>query len=397
MSRARQQQPRSEADRRSESHNGRNPPTSIPIIRTALPPLQRVVDMASASWADGRVTMGPNVTAFEQAICHQTGAQYAVAMSSCTAGLMLVPQALSLPRAGEVIVPAFTFAATAQALVWNGLTPVFCDCVSGTMTLDPEDVRRNLSPKTVAICPVYIYGLPPEIDELLRVGEQAKVPVYFDAAQGLGSTYRGRPAGGFGACEVFSVGPTKVVTAIEGGIVTTNDGAIAARLRSMRDYGKDPEYGEEMVLLGLSARMSELHAAVGLACSMQTDYLVASRLARIAQYRKRLGNLRGCRVQDFPADRTSSGNYFVLFISSDARASRDEVYDGLKAAGIQTKRYFYPALHRHRIFQQFAHRVSGSVENSLRCAEEALALPLFTGMTDDQFDFVCLRATELLA
>ena len=265
------------------------------------------------------------------------------------------------------------------------------------MTLDPEDVRRNLSPKTVAICPVYIYGLPPDIDELLQIGEQAKVPVYFDVAQGLGSTYRGRPAGGFGACEVFSLSPTKVVTAIEGGIVTTNDGAIAARLRSMRDYGKDPEYGEEMVLLGLSARMSELHAAVGLACSVETDHLVASRLMRIAEYRKRLGNLRGCRVQDFPADRTSSGNYFVLFISSDARASRDEVHEGLKTAGIQTKRYFYPALHRHRAFQQFAHRVSGSVENSLKCAGEALALPLFTELTEDQFEFVCLRVKELLA
>src|SRR5215471_9228861 len=176
MSRVRQQLRRSEADSTSESGNGSKTPTSIPIIRTTLPPLQRVVDMASSSWADGRVTVGAKVAAFEQAICRRTGAQYAVAMSSCTAGLMLVPQALSLPRTGEVIVPAFTFAATAQALVWNGLTPVFCDCLPGTMTLDPEDVRRNLSPETVAICPVYIYGLPPDIDELLQIGEQAKVP-----------------------------------------------------------------------------------------------------------------------------------------------------------------------------------------------------------------------------
>jgi dTDP-4-amino-4,6-dideoxygalactose transaminase len=397
MSRVRQQLRRSEADRRSESHNDSKAPASIPIIRTTLPPLQHIVDMVSASWADGRVTIGPKVAAFEQAICRQTGAQYAVAVSSCTAGLMLVPQALSLPRSGEVIVPAFTFAATAQALVWNGLTPVFCDCLPGTMTLDPEDVRRNLSPKTVAICPVYIYGLPPDIEELLEIGEQAEVPVYFDAAQGLGSTYRGKAAGGFGACEVFSLSPTKVVTAIEGGVITTNDAAIAARLRSMRDYGKDPDYGEEMVLLGLSARMSEIHAVVGLASTMQTSNLVAARLERIVQYRKRLGDLRGCRVQDFPPGRTSSGNYFVLFISSEARAGRDEVYTALKSAGIQTKRYFYPALHRHRIFQQFAHRVSSSVDDSLRCAEEALALPLFSEMTEDQFDYVCRQLIKLLS
>jgi dTDP-4-amino-4,6-dideoxygalactose transaminase len=123
---------------------------------------------------------------------------------------MLVPRALNLPSGGEVIVPSFTFAATAQALVWNGLTPVFCDCLPGTCTLDPEDVERNLSSKTAAICPVYTYGLPPGVDALLDLGRRKGVPVYFDSAQGLGATYRGKPAGGFGICEVFSLSPSTV-------------------------------------------------------------------------------------------------------------------------------------------------------------------------------------------
>src|SRR5690606_27781040 len=111
---------------------------------------------------------------------------------------------LGLPAGAEVIVPSFTFAATAQALLWNGLVPVFCDCLPGTWTVDPSDVERNLTPATAAICPVTIYGLPPDIDPLLEIGRRAGVPVYFDSAQGLGATYKGRPLGTFGCCEVFS-------------------------------------------------------------------------------------------------------------------------------------------------------------------------------------------------
>jgi dTDP-4-amino-4,6-dideoxygalactose transaminase len=215
----------------------------LPIIRPTLPSLSAVEELIRSSWESGVVTVGSTVRAFEEEVCKRTGARDAVVFSSCTAALMLIPQALRFPAGSEIIVPSFTFAATAQALVWNGLVPVFCDCLPGTCTLDPEDVERNLSAKTAAICPVYIYGLPPEIDELLALGERKGIPVYFDSAQGLGSTYHGVPAGSFGVCEVFSLSPTKVVTAIEGGIITTNDEILAHRLRSMRDYGKNPENG----------------------------------------------------------------------------------------------------------------------------------------------------------
>ena len=120
--------------------------------------------------------------------------------------------------------------------------------------------------------------------------------------------------------------PTKVLTAIEGGLLTTNDSNLAARVRAMRDYGKDPFNGEEMVHLGLSARMSEVHAAVGLLSLRNARQLVQARLDRIAIYRERLGKLSGCSVQTFPKDRTTSGNYFVLFIGEGARRSRDVLY-----------------------------------------------------------------------
>jgi dTDP-4-amino-4,6-dideoxygalactose transaminase len=369
----------------------------MPIIRPTLPEFREFEDLVRPSWEEGVVTTGRVVRAFEEEICRQTGAAQAVAMSSCTAGLMLAVRALELPEGAEVIVPSFTFAATAQALLWNGLVPVFCDCRPDTLTLDPADVERNLTARTGAICAAYVYGLPPDVDALTALGARHGVPVYFDSAQGLGAEYQGRRAGAFGACEIFSLSPTKVVTAIEGGVICTDDASLAARLRSMRDYGKDPKKGEDMVYLGLSARMSELHAGVGLLSLRRVDELVKARRQLIETYRARLGALPGCRVQTVPADRSSSGNYFVLLIGAEARATRDAVYAGLAERGIQTKRYFYPPVHEQTIVRRMPHRVSERMEGTITASRQALALPLYSHMTPEQVDRVCREVERLLA
>jgi dTDP-4-amino-4,6-dideoxygalactose transaminase len=367
----------------------------FPIIRPTLPSLSDIMRLVGPSWDSGTVTVGPTVRALEEEVCRQTGARYCVALSSCTAGLMLIPGALGLRPGKEVIVPSFTFAATAQALLWNGLTPVFADCLPGTCTIDPEDVERNLSPDTAAICGVSIFGLPPD-GALLELSRRKGVPVYFDSAQGLGATYHGQPLGGFGVCEIFSMSPTKVVTAVEGGLLTTNDQTLAERIRSMRDYGKDPVKGEEMHHLGLSARMSELHAAVGLLSLRRMGELVKARKELISIYRDRLGRLPGCWVQKFPADRTTSGNYFVLFIAESAKRSRDEVYEALKAVGIQTKRYFYPPVHEHAIFRQVPMRVSSHLTHTPKISREGLALPLYSHMTLEELGYICSQIEQLL-
>ncbi len=368
----------------------------LPVIRPTLPSLAEVADLVRSSWDSGHVTLGPTVQAFEEEARRLTCVRQAIAVSSCTAGLMLIPRALNLPLGAEVIAPTFTFAATAQALVWNGLIPVFCDCLPGTCTLDPDDVDRNITPRTAAICPVYVYGLPPDVDALIELGRRKGIPVYFDSAQGLGATYRGRPAGGFGTCEVFSLSPTKVVTAVEGGLITTRDDELAGRLRSLRDYGKDRDTGEQMVRLGLSARMSELHAAIGLLSLRAMDKLVKARQDRTAVYRDRLGALPGCWVQEFPPDRTTNGNYFVLFVSSRAKKSRDQVYDALRRQGIQTKRYFFPLVHQQAIYRQFPMRVSRRLTNSLQASAEGLALPLYSHMTTDEQERVSQAVEALL-
>lgn len=359
----------------------------LPIIRPTLPSMEDVWKTVHESYDVGSVTVGRVVARFEDEVRRFCDVKHAVAVSNCTSGLILSLSAMGFPLAAEVIVPSFTFAATVQAILWNRLTPVYVDCLPGTMAVDPAEVRKAIGPRTVAIMPVTTYGLPPDMDELEDISRTHCLPLLFDSAQGLGSTYKGRPAGGFGLCEVFSLSPTKVVTAIEGGMVTTNRAELAAKLRSMRDYGKGPD-GEDMVYNGLSARMSELHAAVGLLSLQNANTLVAKRLSLIERYRERTQKFPGCRVQEFPSDRTSSGNYFTLFVGPGARTDRDGVYQGLKEAGIQSKRYFFPPVHSQTAFRHRPHRLIGELPHTWASSEQGLALPLYSHMTEAQQDRV---------
>jgi dTDP-4-amino-4,6-dideoxygalactose transaminase len=367
----------------------------IPLIRPTLPDMAQVMEMFRQSRESGAVTSAQIVATFEEEVCRFTGADHAVAVSSCTLGLMLAFAAMDFPEESEVVVPSFTFAATVEALVWNRLVPVYVDCLPGTMTIDPDEVAKAIGPRTAAVCPVNIFGLPPDWDRLQDVADKAGIPLLADSAQGLGSIFRGKPAGGFGLCEVFSLSPTKVVTAIEGGLVATNDRALAGKLRSMRDYGKGPD-GEDMVYKGLSARMSELHAAVGLLGLRDADRLIKARLGLIGRYRTRLSRIPGCRVQEFPDDRCSSGNYFTLMIGNGAKLARDAVYEQLKSRSIQTKRYFHPPVHAQTAFKQRPYRIVGGLSHTWSAARESLALPLYSHLTDYQHDRVCAELESLL-
>ncbi len=360
----------------------------IPLIRPTLPDMSKILEMFRQASEAGIVTSGHIVAAFEQEACRLTGASHAVAVSSCTSGLMLAFAAMDFPDGAEVVVPSFTFAATVEAIFWNRLVPVFVDCLPGTMTIDPDEVVKAVGPRTAAVCPVNIFGLPPDMDRLHDISVKYSIPLLFDSAQGLGSRFRDKPSGVFGLCEVFSLSPTKVVTAIEGGLVTTNDRILAEKLRSMRDYGKGPD-GENMAYNGLSVRMSELHGAVGLLSLRDAERLIKARLRLIGRYRACVATFPGCRVQEFPNDRTSSGNYFTVLIGDEARLKRDAVYEKMKSHNIQTKRYFHPPVHAQTAFKNRPHRIVGELPNTYTASRESLALPLYSHLTDQQQDRVC--------
>lgn len=368
----------------------------IPVSEPTLPDIEQVFAVVSESYASGMVTCGRIVALFEEEVQSFIGVEHAVAVSSCTSGLMLAFSAMGFAEAAEVIVPSFTFAATIQALVWNRLVPVYVDCLPGTMTIDPEAVVSAVSRKTAAICPVTVFGLPPDLAVLGEISDRYGLPLISDSAQGLGATYQGRRIGSFGLCEVFSLSPGKVITAMEGGIITTSDSVLAGKLKSMRDYGKGPD-GHEIVLQGLSARFVELNAAVGLLNLREAHSLLAARARLIRSYRARLRSLRGCCFQETPSDRTSCGSIFAFLAPEDNPDVRDAVFEALRDNGIQSRKYFYPPAHSHRVFRDKPHRIVGDLAVTRSYSSRCLALPLYSHMADEHLDRVCSVVESILA
>lgn len=332
------------------------------------------------SWREvvesGRLTAGAQVASLEAAVARSCGVAHCVAVANCTLGLQM---AMGLFAPGEVILPAFAFVATAQSVAWARHRPVFVDCDPSTFTVSPEEVAAAVTAETRAICAVNVFGVPPDMDALREVGRRAGVPVVVDSAQGLGSRWGGVPVGGLGTIEVFSLSPAKVVTGAEGGLLTTDDAALAARLRAMGDYGRLPD-GEVPTALGTNGRMSELHAALAGACLGRLEAHVAHRRRLAEVYRRSLEDVQGLRWQVEGPRAWSNATFFVIVVESEVR--RAQLGAWLEARGIETRRYFWPALHRHPSFGLWGGRTSGSLERTEALSAGGLALPLHRGLSE---------------
>jgi dTDP-4-amino-4,6-dideoxygalactose transaminase len=356
----------------------------IPIVQPTLHDFDQVVVKFRQAWESGQITTGIFTRQLEEVVAEKLGVPFVVMVQSCTAGLMLVLRALELK--GEIIMPAFTWTATAHAAVWNGLTPVFADVSPDSYTLDLLEVKKNLSTDTTAIVPVNIFGCPPDYEAFAQLAQETGLHLVYDSAQGLGSRFKMQTgewcySGNFGDAEVFSLSPTKVISAIEGGLITTNNRALAEKLRQMRDYGKSAD-GSDIFWLGLSARVPEINAIVGRNNFEHIDEMITQRRELIACYRNQLRDIPGMKFQAIPANCESTGNYFTIFINSrQAIYSRDEVYERLRSQGIQTKKYFYPALHLQKVYRQWAKAYEGKLPVTEEAANSGLALPLFTHMS----------------
>lgn len=355
-------------------------PIKYPLIRPSLPSTEEIAGDIAKVLHSGMITTAEQTRRFEAEVAGFLGVEHVIAVSSCTSGLMLTLRALGLR--GEVIIPSFTFTATALAAVWAGLTPVFCDCLDDTLTLDPESVAAAIGPRTTAMMPVPVFGVPCNNDALMDLARKHDLRVVFDSAQALGATYKGQPVGGFGDAEVFSLSPTKVITAVEGGLVTTRRGDLAEVVRRMRDYGKSPD-GTDITAQGLSARFSELHAIIGRHNLGRARRLAEARFGRMASFKALLSDLPGLAFLDVPADRVMSGIYMVLRVrAAEAPCTRDELIKRLAERGVQARPYFTPPLHRQTVYAGVAFRCAPSLEVSERAAGECMAIPLYADMTD---------------
>ncbi len=265
-------------------------PDGLPLVRPTIEDPAALTAELGRVVESGMLTNGPAVRRLEEAVGERLGTEV-VAVSSCTAGLMLVLQAIG--ATGRVVLPSFTFSASAHAVLWAGGTVDFADVEPERATLDPSALEGLLDGAS-AVTATHVYGSPCDVEELGRLADQAGIPLVYDAAHALGSARGGVPVGRFGVAEVFSLSPTKVVVAGEGGLVATTDPALAETLRIARDYGNPGDYDTRFP--GLNARMSELHATVALSSFARLDEHVATRAELVDRFAAGVAGVPGLRV-----------------------------------------------------------------------------------------------------
>jgi len=355
----------------------------IPIARPTLPEINEIQDEFWQIYNSEMVTNSGFVQRFEERVADYLEVKEAVCVSSCTSGLMLVMKALELT--GEVILPSFTFFASGHALLWNNLVPVFVDCSPLTYNLNPEIIQECITPNTTAIMAVHIFGNPVEIEPIQRVATDNNLKLIFDSAHAIGTRYKGKLVGSFGDAEVFCLSPTKVLTAIEGGIITTNDQSLAKKLRMGRDYGNSGNYDCEF--LGLSARMEEFNALIGLKGLEHIEETVAKRSRLKDIYQENICQIPGISFQQIDVGNTSSYKDLSIIIKKDEFGlDRDQLAYALDMEGITTRRYFYPPLHQQILYsryQQYPLPATEFVSNNILC------LPLYSHMEEKIVQDIC--------
>jgi dTDP-4-amino-4,6-dideoxygalactose transaminase len=352
----------------------------LPIVRPELPPAVRQNGTAGVFeeiMRSGSLTNSKWVLAFERKAAETLGVAECVGVSSCTSGLILVLRCLGL--SGEVILPSFTFFASGHAVLWNGMEPVLVDCDPETFLIDPQEVREAITPRTAAIMAVHTFGNPAPVEELEAVAKEHGLALLVDAAHGFGARIGDRAMGGAGSAEVFSLSPTKLLVAGEGGLIATNDAALAERLRVARNYGDNGAYDCE--ILGLNARMTEIQAQLALMGLEDLAARVARRNHLAALYERLLSGQSGLSFQRIRPDATSGRKDFGIVID-EARfgISRDQLYQALLQDNVQTKKYFYPPLHRQKLYKNCRR---GKMTHTEAITSRILNFPIYSSLSDE--------------
>ena len=333
----------------------------------------------------GRLALGPKCEAFEQALAHRAGVAHGIGVSSGTAALHVIVRSLGIGPGDEVILPSFTFAATANSLLFEGATPVFADIERDTFNLDPADVERRITERTRAIAVVDVFGHPAEWDALTAIAERHGLAVIADSCEAIGATYRGRPIGSFGDAATFAFYPNKQITTGEGGMIVTDDDAIAEAARSLRNQGR-PAMGAWLTheRLGYNYRLDEMSAALGVSQVARLDEILAKRKRVADGYAERLAaidGLRGPQVRDHVEP-----SWFVYVVLLEPGLDRDAVMRQLDEAGVPTRAYFDP-LHLQPYLKDRID-VPGGLPVTESVAARTIALPFHNHLIDAQLDRV---------
>jgi dTDP-4-amino-4,6-dideoxygalactose transaminase len=373
----------------------------VPFMRPDLPAYADVSVSIQAAFETGMLTKGGQLRGLELDAAGLVGTSDAVGVSSCTTGLILVLGALKRlteaasecisrgqcgaavacgDRRDEVIVPSFIFLAAPAAIVWAGYRPVFVEVDPETFTIDPRAVQAALSPRTAAVLGCHTFGCPCDVEQLASITAAAGVPLIIDAAHGFGASRGGRPVGAGALAQVFSLSPTKLVVAGEGGLVATSCSCLADLIRIGREYGNDGRYGCDVA--GMNGRMPEVSAIIGRASLRRLPDVAERRRQAALAYIDALQGLPGVGFQTIPADCRSSWKDFCISIDERAPLTRDGLMAALAAQGIDTRAYYSPACHQMQAFAGYVGHPD-ALPITDRLAASLLALPMGGHVTVD--------------
>lgn len=340
----------------------------------------------------GWLTQGPKVLAFEQAFAERHRVAHAVAVSNCTAGLHLALLAAGVGAGDEVIVPAFTWVATANAVLYCGAKPVFVD-IDDSFNLDPDKVSNAVTNRTKAVIAVHLFGRCADIDAIRAVLPDS-VKIVEDAACAAGAVYRGRSAGALGCVAAFSFHPRKSITTGEGGMLTTNDAAMAEHLRVLRNHGQGMPLGTApydmapVDEVGFNYRLTDIQAAIGLVQLGKLDHFVAEREKWAAYYSEHLGHINWLRVPGTPPNDVHAWQSYVIQVDNrSAPLSRNELMVRLADAGIAT-RPGTQAVHMLDYYQKTFSLRPDDFPRTRDAAEGSVSIPLHNRMTTDDYQYV---------
>lgn len=345
--------------------------------------LYRINDMLDRRWLTNN---GPFVLELEQKLSDFLSVKHCLAVCNATVALEIAIRALDLR--GEVIIPSFTFVATAHALQWQEITPVFCDVDPLTHNIDPLQIEKMITPRTTGILGVHVWGRACESETLSTIAHEHRLKLMFDAAHAFACTHKGKMIGGLGDAEVFSFHATKFFNSFEGGVITTNDSRVAEKIRNMRNFGFAGL--DSVISVGTNGKMSEVSAAMGLTSLESVKEFIAANRKNYRAYSEGLAGIPGIHLIGF--DEKEQNNYQYVVIEIDeaiAGVSRDTLMNILHTENILARRYFYPGCHQMEPYRSYFPNVGVFLPETEKLTLKVLQLPTGTAINENDINKIC--------
>lgn len=357
----------------------------IYVTRPDLPPLDEFIPYLEKIWENKRLTNnGPFHQQLETALCEYLGVEHLALFANGTIALVTALQALRIT--GEVITTPYSFVATAHSLLWNGIKPVFVDIDPVTCNLTPDKIEAAITPQTTAILPVHCYGNPCNVERIQQIADTYGLKVIYDAAHAFGVKYKGESLLQHGDLSVLSFHATKVFNTFEGGAIVCPDAKTKQRIDYLKNFG----FANEVTVMaaGINGKMNEISAAFGLLQLNYIDQALERRKAIESRYRKALADVSGISLLPMPLATEGNASYFPILIEDDYPLNRDTLYQDMKTAGINGRRYFYPLISDMPMYRGLPSAKTEKLPAATSIANRVICLPIYPDLTNEQIDSV---------